>query len=172
MYGRTFFIALGLVGAVGTAAVYGIGGNLVITGAIELGTLVAMAAFVTQIYNPLTSLTNARVDIMTAFVSFDRVFEILDLTNAIVDRPGAVDLIDPTGRIEIDDVWFRYPAASVVSLASLEADGGAAAVRPGRRAGAQGHLRRHRARASWWPWSGRPAPARPPSARSSPGSTT
>ena len=126
MYGRTFFIALGLVGAIGTAAVYGIGGNLVITGAIELGTLVAMATFVTQIYNPLTSLTNARVDIMTAFVSFDRVFEILDLANAIVDRPGAVDLIDPTGRIELDNVWFAYPAASTVSLASLEADGGRA----------------------------------------------
>jgi ATP-binding cassette subfamily B protein len=124
MYGRTFFIALGLVGAVGTAAVYGIGGNLVISGTIELGTLVAMAAFVTQIYGPLTSLTNARVDIMTAFVSFDRVFEILDLTNAIVDRPGAFDLIDPVGRIEVDDVWFAYPAASVVSLASLEADSG------------------------------------------------
>jgi len=124
MYGRTFFIALGLVGAIGTAAVYGIGGNLVISGAIELGTLVAMAAFVTQIYNPLTSLTNARVDIMTAFVSFDRVFEILDLANAIADRPGAVDLIDPTGRIEFDDVWFAYPAASTVSLASLEAEGG------------------------------------------------
>jgi len=124
MYGRTFFIALGLVGAIGTAAVYGIGGNMVISGVIELGTLVAMAAFVTQIYNPLTSLTNARVDIMTAFVSFDRVFEILDLTNAIQDRPGAVDLIDPAGRIEIDDVWFRYPAARDVSLASLEAEGG------------------------------------------------
>jgi len=124
MYGRTFFIALGLVGAVGTAAVYGIGGHLVINGTLALGTLVAMATFVTQIYNPLTSLTNARVDIMTAFVSFDRVFEILDLTNAIVDRHGAVDLIDPVGRIEIDDVWFSYPAASLVSLASLEADGG------------------------------------------------
>ncbi|MGZ4758750.1 MAG: ABC transporter ATP-binding protein [Acidimicrobiales bacterium] len=123
IYGRTFFIALGLVGAIGTAAVYGIGGNMVISGTIGLGTLVAMAGFVTQIYNPLTSLTNARVDIMTAFVSFDRVFEILDLSNAITDRPGAVDLIDPTGRIEIDDVWFSYPAASLVSLASLEADG-------------------------------------------------
>jgi len=124
MYGRTFFIALGLVGAIGTAAVYGIGGNMVISGVIELGTLVAMAAFVTQIYNPLTSLTNARVDIMTAFVSFDRVFEILDLANTIQDRPGAVDLIAPAGRIEIDDVWFRYPAARDVSLASLEAEGG------------------------------------------------
>ena len=95
MYGRTFFIALGLVGAVGTAAVYGIGGHLVISGAIELGTLVAMAAFVTRIYTPLTGLTNARVDIMTAFVSFDRVFEVLDLPNPIADRPGAVDLVEP-----------------------------------------------------------------------------
>jgi len=122
MYGRTFFIALGLVGALGTAAVYWVGGNLVISATITLGTLVAMAAYVTRIYTPLTSLTNARVDIMTAFVSFDRVFEILDAPNPIADRPGAVDLVAPTGRIEIDDVWFRYPAAAEVSVASLEAD--------------------------------------------------
>lgn len=122
MYGRTFFIALGLVGALGTAAVYWVGGQLVISGTISLGTLVAMAAYVTRIYTPLTSLTNARVDIMTAFVSFDRVFEVLDAPNPIVDRPGAVDLIDPQGRIELDDVWFRYPAAAEVSIASLESD--------------------------------------------------
>jgi ATP-binding cassette subfamily B protein len=122
VYGRTFFIALGLVGAVGTAAVYWVGGQLVISGALSVGTLVAMAAYVVRIYQPLTSLTNARVDLMTAFVSFDRVFEILDLPNPIDDRPGAVDLVDPKGRIELDDVWFRYPAASEVSLASLEAD--------------------------------------------------
>ncbi len=124
MYGRAFFIALALVAAVGTAAVYGIGGNLVISGTLSVGTLVAMAAFVTQIYQPLTALTNARVDIMSAFVSFDRVFEILDLTNPIEDRPDATELIDPRGDIEMADVWFRYPAASEVSLASLEANGG------------------------------------------------
>jgi ATP-binding cassette, subfamily B, bacterial len=124
MYGRAFFIALALVAAVGTAAVYGIGGNLVISGTISLGTLVALAALVTQIYQPLTALTNARVDIMSAFVSFDRVFEIVDLTNPIQDSPDAVDLVDPRGRIEVDDVWFRYPAASEVSIASLEASGG------------------------------------------------
>jgi ATP-binding cassette, subfamily B, bacterial len=122
MYGRTFFIALGLVAAIGTAAVYWVGGLLVINAAITLGTLVAMAAYVTRIYTPLTSLTNARVDIMTAFVSFDRVFEILDAPNHIEDRPGAVELVAPAGRIEFDDVWFRYPAAAEVSLASLEAD--------------------------------------------------
>jgi ATP-binding cassette, subfamily B, bacterial len=124
MYGRAFFIALALVAAVGTAAVYGIGGNLVISGTLSVGTLVAMAAFVTQIYQPLTALTNARVDIMSAFVSFDRVFEILDLTNPIEDRPDAIELTDPRGTIEMADVWFRYPAASEVSLASLEVNGG------------------------------------------------
>jgi ATP-binding cassette subfamily B protein len=122
MYGRTFFIALGLVAAVGTAAVYWVGGQLVISGTLSIGTLVAMAAYVTRIYTPLTALTNARVDIMTAFVSFDRVFEVLDAPNPITDRPGAVDLVDPQGRVTFDQVWFRYPAASEVSLASLEAD--------------------------------------------------
>jgi ATP-binding cassette subfamily B protein len=122
MYGRTFFIALGLVGAVGTATVYWVGGQLVISGTISLGTLVAMAAYVSRIYTPLTSLTNARVDVMTALVSFDRVFEVLDAPNPIQDRPGAVDLLDPQGRIELDDVWFRYPAAAEVSIASLESE--------------------------------------------------
>jgi len=124
MYGRTFFIALGLVGAVGTAAVYWVGGQLVISDALSIGTLVAMAAYVTRIYTPLTSLTNARVDIMTAFVSFDRVFEILDARHPIQDRPGAVDLVEPEGRIDVDDVWFRYPPASEISVATLEGSTG------------------------------------------------
>ncbi len=126
MYGRTFLTALTLVGAVGTAVIYLVGGRLVLSGAITLGTLVALGTYVTQIYAPLTQLTNARVDLMTAFVSFDRVFEVLDTGNAIADRPGAVDLVAPAGRIEFDHVWFRYPAASEVSLASLEADVSAA----------------------------------------------
>ena len=120
MYGRVFFIALTLVGAVGIAAVYLIGGRLVISGAITVGTMVAMATFVARVYGPLTALTNARVDIMTAFVSFERVFEVLDTPSAIVERPGAIDLVAPRGRIEFDDVWFRYPAPSEVSIASLE----------------------------------------------------
>jgi ATP-binding cassette subfamily B protein len=119
MYGRTFFIALGLVASMGTAAVYWLGGHSVINGAITVGTLVAMAAFVTRIYQPLTALTNARVDIMTAFVSFDRVFEVLDMPNPIQDRPGAIDLVEPKGRIELDDVWFRYPPATENVIASL-----------------------------------------------------
>jgi ATP-binding cassette subfamily B protein len=122
MYSRTFMTALALVGAVGTAAIYLLGGRLVLSGAITLGTIVAMGTLVTQVYSPLTALTNARVDVMTAFVSFDRVFEVLDAPNPIEDQPGARDLGRPQGRVELDGVWFRYPAASEVSLASLEAD--------------------------------------------------
>jgi ATP-binding cassette subfamily B protein len=122
MYGRVFFIALTLVGAVATAAVYLVGGHLVISGALTLGTMVALATYVTRVYGPLTALTNARVDIMSAFVSFERVFEVLDTPNAIVDAPEATELARPRGRIELDDVWFRYPAASEVSIASLESD--------------------------------------------------
>ena len=99
-----------------------IGGQLVISGTITLGTMVALATYVARVYGPLTALTNARVDIMSAFVSFERVFEVLDTPNAIVDAPDAIDLVAPSGRIELDDVWFRYPAASEVSVASLESD--------------------------------------------------
>jgi len=121
VYSRTFFIALGLVAAIGTAVVYWVGGQLVIADVITLGTLVALAAYVVRIYQPLTSLTNARVDVMTALVSFDRVFELLDAPNPITDRPGAVDLVAPLGRVEFDHVWFRYPV-DVGSIASLEGD--------------------------------------------------
>jgi ATP-binding cassette subfamily B protein len=124
LYGRVFFVALGVVSAVGVAAVYGVGAQMVISGTISLGTLVAMAAYVTRIYQPLNDLTNARVDLMTAIVSFDRVFEVLDAPVAIADRPGAVDLVDPVGRIELDHVTFRYPPATDVSVASLESPGG------------------------------------------------
>lgn len=123
LYGRVFFVALGLVGAMGAAAVYGIGAHLVVSNSITAGTLVAMAAFVQRIYQPLTGLTNARIEVITAFVSFDRVFEVLDAPVNIVDRPGAVDLVEPTGRIDFDNVVFRYPPASEVSVASLESPG-------------------------------------------------
>jgi ATP-binding cassette subfamily B protein len=123
LYGRVFFVALGVVAAVGTAVVYGVGAQLVISDTISLGTLVALAAYVTRIYSPLSDLTNARVDLMTAIVSFDRVFEVLDAPSSIEDRPGAVDLVAPQGRIEFDHVSFRYPRARDVSLASLEAPG-------------------------------------------------
>ncbi|MFM8563561.1 MAG: ABC transporter ATP-binding protein [Acidimicrobiia bacterium] len=123
LYGRVFFVALGLVGALGAVAVYGIGAQLVVSGDITAGTLVAMATLVSRVYQPLTGLTNARVDLLTSFVSFDRVFEVLDAPVSIFDKPGAVDLVDPVGAIEFDRVTFRYPAAAMVSVASLEAPG-------------------------------------------------
>ena len=124
LYGRVFFVALGLVGAMGAAAIYGIGAQLVVSNTITPGTLVALATLVTRIYQPLTGLTNARVEVMTAFVSFDRVFEVLDAPVSIFDRPGAIDLVDPRGEIEFKNVVFRYPPASDSSVASLETPGG------------------------------------------------
>lgn len=120
MYSKTFMTALTLVGAVGTAVIYLVGGRLVISGAISTGTLVALGVFVAQIYSPLTSLTNARVDLMTAFVSFDRVFEVLDAPNPITDAPDASELVGPSGAIEFDHVTFTYPTGAEASVASLE----------------------------------------------------
>jgi ATP-binding cassette subfamily B protein len=134
MYGRVFFTALVLLASVATALVYGLGGALVIRGSISLGALVALASLLSRMYGPITALSNVQVDVMTALVSFDRVFEVLDLKPLIEDRPGAVTLpaagLDiaagtPAGApaapdIEFDHVSFRYPAASEVSLASLE----------------------------------------------------
>ena len=112
MYSRTFMTALTLVGAVGTAVIYLVGGRLVISGSISTGTLVALGVFVTQIYSPLTSLTNARVDLMTAFVSFDRVFEVLDAPNPITDKPDAVELTAPVGRHRPRPRHVRLPVAA------------------------------------------------------------
>src|SRR5450631_864151 len=153
MYGGTLFIALSLLASVATAVVYGLGGGLVIHGAFQLGTLVALTALLGRLYGPITSLSNVQVDVMTALVSFDRVFEVLDLKPLIADQPGAVPLrrtavastavggtavggtavggtavgskggnggTSAAPAIEFDHVSFRYPAASEVSLASLE----------------------------------------------------
>ena len=125
MYSRVFFGALGLVSAVGIAVVYWLGAQEVISGTITLGTLVALAAYVTRIYGPLTSLTNARLDVLLAFVSFERVFELLDARRLVDDAPDAVDLVSPRGLVELDHVSFRYPSAAEVSLASLEGEGDA-----------------------------------------------
>jgi ATP-binding cassette, subfamily B, bacterial len=126
LYGQTFFVVLGLVGAVGTAAVYWLGGRLVLGGSLQVGDVVALAALVTQVYGPLTALTNARVDVMTAFVSFERVFEVLDFQSPITDAPDARPLEHPAGRVEFDHVSFRYPSSDESTIASLT--GGAAAV--------------------------------------------
>jgi ATP-binding cassette subfamily B protein len=120
LFGRYLFAALSLVGAVGTAAVYWLGGREAATGHLAVGTVVALAAYVTRLYSPLTDLASTRVDVLAALVSFDRVFEVLDTPPAVADRPGAAELVPAGGRIEVRGVWFRYPAAADVSVASLE----------------------------------------------------
>jgi ATP-binding cassette subfamily B protein len=121
VYGSSLFIALSLLASLATAAVYGVGGSLVINGAIQLGTLVALTLLLGRMYGPITALSNVQVDVMTALVSFDRVFEVLDLRPLIEDRPGAQELrLEGPAEVEFDHVSFRYPTASEVSLASLE----------------------------------------------------
>jgi ATP-binding cassette subfamily B protein len=120
MYGRIFFVSLTMVGALATAIVYGVGGRFAAEGTLEVGTVVALTSYLSRLYGPLTQLSNVNVDVMTALVSFERVFEILDLPPAIADRPGAADLPPGSATIEFDDVGFGYPAAGEVSLASLE----------------------------------------------------
>src|SRR5436190_11340112 len=123
IYGRILFVALGFVAAVGTAVVYLVGGNLAISGTLTSGTVIAFRLYVGQMYQPLAQLTNSRVDILTALVSFERVFEVLDFPAAIADRPGAVDLTEPEGRVEFEHVWFRHPPGDQVSIPSLETPG-------------------------------------------------
>ncbi len=117
---RYLFAALSLVGAVGTAAVYWLGGREAVEGQLAVGTVVALAAYVTRLYSPLTDLATTRVDVLGAIVSFDRVFEVLDAPPAVSDKPDAETLSDVEGRLEAKNVWFRYPAPSEVSVASLE----------------------------------------------------
>jgi ATP-binding cassette subfamily B protein len=120
MYSRTFFVAMLLVASLAQALTYGLGGWLAVTGRISAGTVVTLALLLTRLYGPLTSLSNVRVDVMSALVSFERVFEVLDLSPAIGDRPDARPLPAGSARVEFDDVFFRYPSAAEVSLASLE----------------------------------------------------
>ena len=124
LMGRILYAALALVGSLGVAAVYWLGARGVADGSLKIGVVVALAAYVTQLYQPLTDLASTRVDVLTTLVSFDRVFEVLDAPMVIQDKPDAIDLPTPVaGRIEASDVTFHYPAAAEVSIASLEAEG-------------------------------------------------
>jgi ATP-binding cassette subfamily B protein len=123
MYSRVLFIALGLVTAVGTAIVYFVGGNLAVSGTLQAGTVAAFVLYVQQLYQPLAQLTNSRVDVLTALVSFERVFEVLDFPAAITDKPGAVPLEAPEGAVALEHVWFRHPPGREISLESLETPG-------------------------------------------------
>jgi ATP-binding cassette subfamily B protein len=120
MYGRAFFVSLTLVASLAQALVYGLGGWYAIKGELSAGTVVTLALLLSRLYGPLTALSNARVDVMSALVSFDRVFEVLDLKPMVSDAPDAVDLGDDARGIEFVDVHFSYPTAADVSLASLE----------------------------------------------------
>jgi ATP-binding cassette subfamily B protein len=121
IYARMFFVALTLTAALATALVYGWGGLLTLNHTLQVGTLVAMTAYLNRLYGPLTQLSNANVDVMTALVSFDRVFEVLDLPPMITERPDAVPLARGPATIDFEHVDFAYPDAKDVSLASLEA---------------------------------------------------
>ncbi|TFV67377.1 ABC transporter ATP-binding protein [Blastococcus sp. CT_GayMR20] len=120
MYGRFFFTALTLVAALATALVYGLGGWLAFTGSLSPGDVVALALLLSRLYGPLTALANVRVDVMSAMVSFDRVFEVLDLTPMIDEASDAVPVPADDRSIEFDAVSFSYPSAADVSLPSLE----------------------------------------------------
>ncbi|WP_285664024.1 ABC transporter ATP-binding protein [Actinorhabdospora filicis] len=120
MYGRVFLVALTVTAGLTQALAYGLGGWLAFEKTISAGTVVTLALLLTRLYGPLTALSNVRVDVMSALVSFQRVFEILDLEPPIRDAPDAVDVPRGSGRVEFRDVHFRYPSAAEVSLASLE----------------------------------------------------
>jgi ATP-binding cassette subfamily B protein len=120
MYARTFFVSLTLVAALAQALVYGLGGYYALTGRLDAGTVVTLALLLSRLYGPLTALSNVRVDVMSALVSFDRVFEVLDITPMVDDKPDAAALPAGARSIEFDDVRFSYPTADEVSLASLE----------------------------------------------------
>ena len=124
MLARVFITAMTLVGALGTAAIYWIGGQMVINGTITVGNLAALSLLVVRVYLPLTALSNARVDVTSALVSFERVFEILDMENPIVDADGATDLAAVRGRVRFDGVTFTYPRARESTLASLDEGAG------------------------------------------------
>jgi ATP-binding cassette subfamily B protein len=120
MLNRLFFIALTSVAAIATAFAYGIGGHLAISGGVTVGTLLAITALLARLYGPLTALSNVRIDVMTSLVSFERVFEVLDLEPMVKNRENAVDLKAKHPKIEFKDVSFSYPRAEEISLASLE----------------------------------------------------
>lgn len=119
MVGRWFFMGLGLAGAVGTAVVFGVGGYLVIIGVFTIGTIVAFGTYLTQLYGPLSAMSNAHIELATSMVSFERVFEIIDLPFEIQEKPNALELKNVAGRVTFENVSFSY---------SEGGDGGAGAL--------------------------------------------
>ena len=123
IFTRGFMTMLALLGSVGTALIYGLGGLFAIQQSLDVGDLAVMGLLVGRIYMPLTGLTNARIDVLTALVSFDRVFEVLDAPSPLTDAPDAVTLPKPKGKIEFRDVTFRYPRSDEMIVPGLETPG-------------------------------------------------
>ena len=119
-YARVFLVALTLTAALATAIVYGFGGVAAVRGTLEVGTVVALTQYLTRLYGPLTQLSNLQLDVVTALISFERLFEVLDIVPMITETPDAVDIPRGAVSIEFDEVDFTYPSAEDVSLASLE----------------------------------------------------
>jgi ATP-binding cassette subfamily B protein len=126
---RLYHGTLVMIGALGTAGVYWVGSRAVISGSLQIGGLTALAAYVARLYSPLTDLSGARVDLLTALVSFERCFEVLDTPSGVEEAPDAVALDKPEGRLEVRDVSFRYPAPETTSIASLEVEDAAGLAR-------------------------------------------
>ena len=120
MLNRLFFTSLTSVAAVATAVAYGFGGHMAINGSISVGTLLALTALLARLYGPLTALSNVRVEVMTSLVSFERIFEVLDLHPMVQEKPGAVQLRPGSAEIQFKEIRFSYPKADEISLASLE----------------------------------------------------
>ena len=160
MVQEVFYIALMLVSALALALVYGVGGYFALTGRMEAGAVVALALLLTRLYAPLTALANARVEVMSAMVSFERVFEVLDLPPLIRQAPDARELPQGPVSVELDDVRFAYPSAQQVSLAPSRRSpswirGRAARCCTASPSGSSPGGR--------WPWSAPPGRASPPS---------
>lgn len=128
MYARSLFAALALISAIGAAVVYYVGGRMALSGAISAGTIGAFVLYVSQVYDPLTQLTNARVDVLTALVSFDRVFEVLDFESALVEPENPVTLESAKGSVKFDHVSFTHLAPALITLPSLEEESKAISV--------------------------------------------
>ncbi|MCD6284456.1 MAG: ABC transporter ATP-binding protein [Anaerolineae bacterium] len=120
MVARWFFVGLGLVGVLGTGLTFWVGGHRVLDGALTIGTIIAFSAYLGQLYRPMSALANAQVDFATSMVSFERVFEVLDLPVEIDDRPKSVSLAEPRGYVVFENVWFRYERGGEAGLPGLE----------------------------------------------------
>jgi ATP-binding cassette, subfamily B, bacterial len=120
LYGQVFFVSLMLIAYFATAFVYGWGGVLAIEHKLDVGTVVALSAYLARLYGPIMALSNIQVTIMAALVSFERLFEILDLSPMITERPDATEIPPGPARIEFEHIFFRYPTAREISIASLE----------------------------------------------------